>query len=579
MSRPLPFLRLCLAFAVAAYALTARAYNLDTDRWKTTPVTMQLQLGTTPVSLIDGNTTWGAVAEDALATWNAVLTNFKFNVVRDSTAVQVRGNRINNVFFSPTIYADAFDSRTLAVTLISTTSTNGVSNGYVEADVLFNSAKSWNSYRGNLRFNGSTTINDFRRVAIHEFGHALGLDHPDDIGQSLTAVMNATICNTDTVAADDIAGARAIYDGGTTFTAPAITTQPIRQTVAAGASVSFSVTAAGTAPLAYQWRKDGTNISGATASTYTIASPATGDAGSYTVTITNSAGSITSTAATLTVTAAPTGPASRLSNLSVLTTLAARQSVTVGFTMSGGSKQILARAVGPGLASLGVGGALPDPELTLYDSTSTEIAYRDDYRNTIDTAATAAITAVGAFPLPTVSLDAALVRSISGGSSAKVAGSSAALSPSTNAGVVIVEVYDAGTGNSPRLTNLSALNFVGTGGNILTAGFTLRGTGTKRLLIRAVGPGLTALGVGGVLLNPQLEVYAGQTKLTSNDDWSSTLASTFASVGAFGLTVGSRDAALIVDLSASDSGTGYSVQVSGVNNTTGNAIIEVYELP
>jgi hypothetical protein len=247
--------------------------------------------------------------------------------------------------------------------------------------------------------------------------------------------------------------------------------------------------------------------------------------------------------------------------------------------MSGGSKPILARAVGPGLASLGVGGTLPDPELTLYDSTSTEIAYRDDYRNTLDTAATAAITAVGAFPLPAVSLDAALVRSISGGSSVKVAGSATAFSPSTNAGAVIVEIYDAGIGNSPRLTNLSALNFVGTGGNILTAGFTLRGTGNKRLLIRAVGPGLTALGVGGVLLNPQLEVYAGQTSLASNDDWSSTLTSTFASVGAFVLTAGSKDAALIVELPASDSGTGYSVQVSGVNNTTGNAIIEVYELP
>jgi glucose/arabinose dehydrogenase len=91
--------------------------------------------------------------------------------------------------------------------------------------------------------------------------------------------------------------------------APVITAQPANATVATGAAATFAVTAAGTAPLTYQWQKNGVNISGATSSSYTIASVAAADAGQYRVVVTNSVGSATSTAATLTVTvpnAAPT---------------------------------------------------------------------------------------------------------------------------------------------------------------------------------------------------------------------------------------------------------------------------------
>ncbi len=86
---------------------------------------------------------------------------------------------------------------------------------------------------------------------------------------------------------------------------PAITTQPASQTVASGAAVSFNVAATGTATLAYQWKKDGANLAGATTATYTIAAASTTHAGSYTVVVSNSYGTATSNAATLTVTAPP----------------------------------------------------------------------------------------------------------------------------------------------------------------------------------------------------------------------------------------------------------------------------------
>jgi hypothetical protein len=82
---------------------------------------------------------------------------------------------------------------------------------------------------------------------------------------------------------------------------PTITTQPISKTVTVGLSASFTAVASGTAPLTYQWKKAGVAISGATSATYTLAATVAGDAASYTVTVTNSAGSITSSAATLTV--------------------------------------------------------------------------------------------------------------------------------------------------------------------------------------------------------------------------------------------------------------------------------------
>jgi len=105
-------------------------------------------------------------------------------------------------------------------------------------------------------------------------------------------------------------------------TAPNITTQPASQTVTAGANVTFTVGASGTAPLSYQWRKNGGNIAGATRSSLTLSSVTSSDAGSYTVQVSNSAGSATSTAATLTVNPAAVAPS--------ITTQPASQTVTAG---------------------------------------------------------------------------------------------------------------------------------------------------------------------------------------------------------------------------------------------------------
>ena len=91
-----------------------------------------------------------------------------------------------------------------------------------------------------------------------------------------------------------------------TNTIPVITTQPVNKTVVSGGAVTFSIVASGTPAPTYQWLKGGVNITGATSASYTIASVAVGDAGSFTVIATNVAGSVTSNAAVLTVQWAPT---------------------------------------------------------------------------------------------------------------------------------------------------------------------------------------------------------------------------------------------------------------------------------
>ncbi|MGO8675015.1 MAG: beta strand repeat-containing protein, partial [Limisphaerales bacterium] len=116
----------------------------------------------------------------------------------------------------------------------------------------------------------------------------------------------------------------------TVLTAPAVVSQPVSQTVGAGANVSFSVAASGTPPLSYQWQFNGANLSGATGSSLTLTSVQTANAGSYTVEVTNSAGSVSSAAAVLTVLTAPA-----IVSQPVSQTVAAGANVSFSVTASG----------------------------------------------------------------------------------------------------------------------------------------------------------------------------------------------------------------------------------------------------
>ncbi|MBL9202011.1 MAG: DUF1800 family protein [Opitutaceae bacterium] len=276
-----------------------------------------------------------------------------------------------------------------------------------------------------------------------------------------------------------------------------------------------------------------------------------------------------------------------LSNLSTRAQVGTGGNILIsGFNIGpGGNKTVLVRASGPALAGFGVAGTVANPRLQLFNGTGTMIAENDDWNTPVSGAAPLTVdtfNSVGAFGWTAGSRDAALIATLAPGAyTAQVSG------VGNTTGVALVEVYEVGQGLS-RLSNLSTRAQVGTGANILIPGLVVSpGTGARRLLIRAAGPALTPLGVTGALADPTILVTnaAGTPAFSvGNDNWStpsgtgaapaSEIAAAAAAAGAFAFAPNSRDAAMIVDVPPGN----YTIQTSGVNNTSGVALVEVYDL-
>lgn len=193
-----PVLALAAAAEAFVYFLPGR------ETWPDGVVLLQLNLGSSPL-LSDGCPDWSCVAGAAAAAWNPFLDRV---VLQHRENADVRGDRfdgVNSVSFADQVQDEPFGDRTLAVTVA-----YARFGRIVEADVVFNRKWNWNSYRGPLR----PVTRDFRRVAIHEFGHVLGLGHPDTEGQNVPAIMNSTDSDTDDVTLDDVQGAYALYGRG-----------------------------------------------------------------------------------------------------------------------------------------------------------------------------------------------------------------------------------------------------------------------------------------------------------------------------------------------------------------------------
>jgi hypothetical protein len=173
----------------------------------------------------------------------------------------------------------------------------------------------------------------------------------------------------------------------------------------------------------------------------------------------------------------------RLSNVSVRTSVGGADTLITGFTIDPGqSKQVLVRAVGPTLAVFGVPDTLTDPKLKLYNSASVKIAENDNW----NASGATTFASVGAFALSAGSRDAPLVANLPPSSyTAQVSGLGGGRS-----GVALVEVYEV-NGGATRLINLSTRANAGTGDSILIPGITITpGADSRRLLLCAIGPTL-----------------------------------------------------------------------------------------
>lgn len=397
---------------------------------------------------------------------------------------------------------------------------------------------------------------------------------------SLTPVSagNATI----TVQAADVNGnsVTTTFAVAVSSATPAFVAQPAPQTIAAGNTVVLSASVSGA--NSYQWQRNGTDVPGATNAMLVLNGATAANAGTYTLVARNPNGSTTSNGAQLAV--ANTAPADigRLINLSIRSAAGVGdQTLIVGFALGGsgtsGTAPLLLRAIGPSLAQFGLNNYLADPVATLF-SGDVIVASNDNWGG--DPQIEARRAQVGAFPFTsTTTTDAALAQSPAATSyTMKVTGNG------SSGGTVLAEIYDATpsgsfTASTPRLFNVSARTQVGTNDDVLIAGFVVRGSTAKTVLIRAVGPGLINFGVGGTLANPKLQLYpAGtDTPIAENEDWGGDpqIATTAASVGAFPLVNGaSTDAAMLITLPPGN----YSAKVSGSDGGTGVALVEVYEV-
>lgn len=390
-----------------------------------------------------------------------------------------------------------------------------------------------------------------------------------------------------------------------TTTAPVITQQPSSQTIASGTTVVFTASVNGTqaaassaspiwatsvdtrpgatttraASVTYQWFWNNSAILGATDSTYVLTDATSANDGSYACLVINSAGSVMTKPATLNIVQA--SEPGHLINIScrAQSGTGANQLIA-GFVVGGGgtsgSQTVLIRASGPALVPFGVTDTLPDPQLTLNNSSGV-LATNNGWGGNALISSTGA--SVGAFAWVTLSShDSALLESLTGGAyTAQVTGSSG------DTGVALAEIYDATasyTLTQPRLINISARVQVGTGGNALIAGFVIGGSTSKTVLIRASGPALIPFGVQGTLPDPELQLYStasGSSLLATNVGWGGDpqLSAAAASVGAFSWgSLSTADSAILITLPPGP----YTANISGASGDTGVALVEVYEV-
>ena len=238
-----------------------------------------------------------------------------------------------------------------------------------------------------------------------------------------------------------------------------------------------------------------------------------------------------------------------------------------GFIITGSApKHVLLRAIGPSLTQFGVPNALADPVLELHGPGTFVTITDDNWRD--DPVQEAAIIADG-IP-PSNDLESAIDATLAPGAYTAIIRGNL-----NTSGVALVEVYDLNQSVASKLANISTRAFVSTGDNIVIAGFTLGGnSGNDRIVVRGLGPSLTAAGVPNALANPVLELRdMNGTLLISDNDWQDNPAQA-AELTAAGLALTNNlESGIATTLPPGL----YTALLAGLDNGTGIGLVEVYD--
>lgn len=239
-----------------------------------------------------------------------------------------------------------------------------------------------------------------------------------------------------------------------------------------------------------------------------------------------------------------------------------------GFIITGSSpKRVLVRGIGP---SLPVQGALADPTLELHKPDG-GIVTNDNWKIDDNTQQSQQSTIEATGAAPTSDFESALVATLPPGNyTAVVAGKNG------GAGIGLVEVFDLSQTGS-QLANISTRGFVESGDNVMIGGFILgpeNSTGATQVVVRGIGPSLSSAGVLNALDDPALELHDANGSVISNDNWQDDSQQAVQLQSLHIAPIDPRESAMVQTLTLG----AYTAIVRGVNNATGVALVEVYNV-
>jgi hypothetical protein len=274
----------------------------------------------------------------------------------------------------------------------------------------------------------------------------------------------------------------------------------------------------------------------------------------------------------------PTDPNSvvhsaRQLNISTRLRVLTGENVLIGGLIVTGTdlKKIMIRGIGPSLTAFGVPGALQNPVLELHDNTGATIAVNDNWKD-----APNASEISGSGLAPGNDFESAILQSLAPSSYTVIV-----RGVGDTTGIGLVEAYDLGQTVPSKFGNISTRGFVDTGDNVMIGGFIVgaglgnNGSGSEKVVVRAIGPSLIPFGITNALQDPTLELHDGNgNTIAVNDNWKD--GAQAAQIQASGLAPSNDLESAILQVVPSGA---YTAVVRGIGNGTGVGLVEAYNLP